>query len=51
MKSQAPRAERGSGTSLGAFAMLLDSDGDGDVKDDVAKMGMGLLNRFLKRRR
>lgn len=45
------RAERGSGVSLGAFAALLDSDGDGDVKDDVAKMGMGLLGRLLKRRR
>jgi hypothetical protein len=44
-------AERGSGASLGAFAMLLDSDADGDVADDVAKMGMGLLGRFLKRRR
>jgi hypothetical protein len=44
-------AERGSGASLGAFATLLDSDADGDVTDDVAKMGVGLLSRFLKRRR
>ena len=29
---------------------LLDRDGDGDIKDDVAKIGGSLLKSFLKRR-
>lgn len=45
------RAERGSTASLGAFAALLDTNADGSVTDDVAKAGMGLLGKFLRRRR
>lgn len=30
---------------------LLDSDGDGQVMDDVLEKGAGLLGGFLKRRR
>jgi hypothetical protein len=29
---------------------LLDSDGDGDISDDIAKLGKGLLQGFLKSR-
>jgi hypothetical protein len=36
--------------ALGMVGQLLDADGDGDVMDDVAKMGAGLLGRFLKSR-
>jgi hypothetical protein len=28
---------------------MLDSDGDGDVKDDVAKLGAGLLKNFFSK--
>ncbi|HSG81091.1 MAG TPA: DUF937 domain-containing protein [Gemmatimonadota bacterium] len=45
------RAERGSSASLGAFAALLDTNADGAVTDDVAKAGMNLLGKFLRRRR
>ncbi|MBO6576018.1 MAG: DUF937 domain-containing protein [Rhodothermales bacterium] len=32
---------------LGGFMAMLDSDGDGDVKDDVAELGAGLLKNFM----
>ena len=35
---------------LGMLGSLLDRDGDGDIKDDVAKIGGSLLKSFLKRR-
>ncbi len=41
-------AERSS--SIGALASLLDSDSDGQIADDVAKAGMGLLGKLLRRR-
>jgi hypothetical protein len=31
--------------------MLLDSDRDGSVTDDVAKAGIGFLGKLLRRRR
>ncbi len=34
---------------LGMLGNLLDADGDGDIKDDVAKLGGSLLKSFLKR--
>lgn len=34
---------------MGMLASLLDSDGDGQIGDDLAKMGGGLLKSFLKR--
>lgn len=34
----------------GLLEQILDRDGDGQVVDDAARMGMGLLGRFLKRR-
>ena len=36
--------------SMGVFGKLLDSDGDGNVMDDVAKMGAGLLGSLLRGR-
>ena len=36
---------------LGMLGSLLDRDGDGDIKDDVAKIGGSLLKNFLGRRR
>lgn len=36
---------------LGILGSLLDADGDGDIKDDVAKLGGSLLKSFLGRRR
>lgn len=35
---------------LGMLGGLLDQDGDGQVIDDVAKAGAGILGRFLRRR-
>ena len=34
----------------GLAASFLDSDGDGDVKDDMARMGVGLLGKLFSRR-
>jgi hypothetical protein len=36
---------------LGLLGSLLDADGDGDIKDDVAKLGGSLLKSFLGKRR
>jgi len=36
---------------LGMLGSLLDADGDGDIKDDVAKLGGSLLKSFLGKRR
>jgi hypothetical protein len=36
---------------LGVLGSLLDSDGDGDIKDDVAKIGGSLLKSFFGKRR
>jgi hypothetical protein len=43
------RAESGS-PALGDLARLLDSDGDGQIADDVAKLGNGLLGNLFGRR-
>lgn len=44
------RAEVGSG-SMAMLAGLLDADRDGDITDDVAKAGVGLLGKLFGRRR
>lgn len=33
----------------GLLGQLLDQDGDGDIKDDVARIGFDLLGKFLKK--
>lgn len=45
------RQAQGELGSLGGLAALLDSDADGDVTDDVARLGKGLLGGLLKRKR
>lgn len=44
------RAETAS-SSLGGLAMILDADSDGDISDDVTKMGAGLLGKLFGKRR
>lgn len=41
------RADAGAGDAMGMVAKLLDRDGDGDIADDVAKIGKGLLGNLL----
>jgi len=36
--------------NLGVLGGLLDQDGDGDVKDDLAKAGIGILGKLFRRR-
>ena len=45
------RAEASVPGGLGPLAQILDSDGDGQVSDDLARVGGGLLRRFFSRRR
>jgi hypothetical protein len=42
--------QRAAAPALGGLARLLDADGDGQVMDDLARMGGGLLSRLLKRK-
>lgn len=45
------RAEQMEPGAMGMLGSLLDSDGDGDVKDDLARIGMGMLGKMLGGRR
>jgi len=45
------RAEASVPGGLGPLARILDSDGDGQISDDLARVGGGLLRRFFSRRR
>ena len=45
------RAEKMEPGAMGILGSLLDSDGDGDVKDDLARIGMGMLGKMLGGRR
>jgi len=45
------RAEASVPGGLGPLASILDSDGDGQIGDDLARVGGGLLRRFFSRRR
>jgi hypothetical protein len=42
--------QRAAAPALGGLARLLDADGDGQVMDDLARMGGGLLSGLLKRK-
>jgi hypothetical protein len=45
------QARRVAPQSTGLLGQLLDADGDGDITDDVAKIGGGLLSRLFGRKR
>jgi len=45
------KAPAGAGDAMGMVGKLLDRDGDGDVADDIASIGKGLLGSFLSGRR
>lgn len=45
------RAVERQAPDLGILGGLLDADGDGDIKDDVARIGGSLLKSFLGKRR
>ncbi len=47
---ESARAERREPAAMGMLGKLLDSDGDGQIGDDVAKLGTSLLGSFLRRR-
>lgn len=41
------RAEKKAPEAMGLVGQLLDSDGDGQVADDLARLGAGMLGKFL----
>ncbi len=45
------RAEQAAPASAGLLNQLLDADGDGQITDDVGKIGMGLLGKLFGRRK
>lgn len=49
LQTERKQAASASPQAASIVSMLLDADGDGDVTDDVAKMGMGLLGKLLGR--
>jgi hypothetical protein len=48
LKGEMRTAQKKSPVDLGILS-ILDSDGDGNVMDDVAKIGGGLLSSFFKK--
>ncbi len=44
-------AERRVPRSSDIFSQLLDADGDGQITDDIGKIGMGLLGRLFRRKK
>lgn len=49
--SERQTIERASPQAAGILGTLLDADGDGQIGDDLARMGAGLLSSFLGRKR
>lgn len=47
LKSGVDQMSRKSPATGGLLTQLLDKDGDGDIKDDVARMGFGLLGKLF----
>ncbi|MBN1272511.1 MAG: DUF937 domain-containing protein [Candidatus Aminicenantes bacterium] len=45
------QARRVAPKSTGLLGQLLDADGDGDITDDVVKIGGGLLGRLFRKKR
>ncbi|MBN2079768.1 MAG: DUF937 domain-containing protein [Spirochaetes bacterium] len=48
LKSESKAAEKKAPDAMGVLGKLLDADGDGEIGDDVASVGMKLLSSFLK---
>jgi len=48
---ESKEAERRAPRSTDIFTQLLDADGDGQVADDVGKIGMGLLGKLFGRKK
>ena len=49
--SEREHARRMAPQSTGLLSQLLDADGDGDITDDVARIGGGLLSRLFSRKK
>ena len=45
------QAQRLAPRSTNLLSQLLDADGDGQIADDVGKIGLGFLGRLLRRRK
>ncbi|MFH1176917.1 MAG: hypothetical protein V1750_05880 [Acidobacteriota bacterium] len=48
--NESQRAHQAALGAMGMLGQLLDSDGDGNVLDDIAEKGAGLLGSFLRGR-
>lgn len=51
LQGERKQVERAQPEGMDIFSRMLDSDGDGDVKDDIAKIGMGMLGKMFSGRR
>ncbi len=49
LQREQARADEVEPDAMRVFGRLLDQDGDGDIKDDLAKLGTGMLGRLLSR--
>jgi hypothetical protein len=41
--------QKAGGQPASLFTQILDADGDGEITDDLANMGLGLLQKFLRK--
>lgn len=51
LQGEREKVQKSAPAGMGMLTQILDSDGDGDITDDVAKMGMSMLGKFLGGRR
>lgn len=47
LRGERRRAEQAAPDAMGVFGKLLDQDGDGDMTDDLARLGSGLLGKMF----
>ena len=51
LQGERERVQRKAPDAMGMLGSLIDADGDGDVKDDVARIGMSMLGKLFGGRR
>lgn len=51
LQGERRRVERAAPEGMGMLAQILDADGDGDVSDDVARLGVSMLGKLFGGRR
>jgi hypothetical protein len=49
LNAEQKTVQKAGGQPASLFTQILDADGDGEITDDLANMGLGLLQKFLQK--